>query len=386
MGLTSLIFSRDERAVRILGLLLTELDIKVEQVTDLAKAQERLWCQKYDGVFAEIDDEQGAGLLRLVRKSKHNRRSIAFALSGTAVRMNSAFELGAHFVLQKPLQVEKIKRTLKAAHGLMMREQRSHYRHPTATKVNLKTPTGRAVTATLKDLSQSGAMIDADVVLRKAQILHLRFVLPETEVVIETAGQVTWSDPTGRAGIRFENLDVRSQEQLVQWVIARSVESEQPADSKGTTKASSATAATKQPEAKPVAVNQVASPEMEIEVEIIEPDAVEYEDIDVRLRTTLRGQYRAPLKVLAFEHGRPVIVNGECSNLSELGVAAELEEDCQMDDLVLLQVTVPGVESPLVLHAVFRYKEGKRCGFEFVAVPAKSLQVLRQSVKELPVE
>src|SRR3954453_9552582 len=126
MGLTSLIFSRDERAVRILGLLLTELDIKVEQVTDLAKAQERLWCQKYDGVFAEIDDEQGAGLLRLVRKSKQNRRSIAFALSGTAVRMNSAFELGAHFVLQKPLQVDKIKRTLKAALGLMMRALRSH--------------------------------------------------------------------------------------------------------------------------------------------------------------------------------------------------------------------------------------------------------------------
>ena len=135
-----------------------------------------------------------------------------------------------------------------------------------------------------------------------------------------------------------------------------------------------------------MSASKAAAPEMEIEVEIIEPDPVEYEDIDVRLRTTLRGQYRAPLKVLAFEHGHPVIVNGECSNLSELGVAAELEEDCQMDDLVLLQVTVPGKETPLVLHAAFRYKEGKRCGFEFVAVPPQSLQVLRQSVKELPVE
>ena len=143
MGLVALIFSQDERSVRILGLLLAELDIKVEHVTDPAVAQERLWCQKYDGVFAECDDEQGDALLRSVRKSKHNRRSIAFALSEATVRMNSAFELGAHFVLQKPLTVEKIKRTLKAAYGLMMREQRSHYRHPTATRVNLRTPNGK---------------------------------------------------------------------------------------------------------------------------------------------------------------------------------------------------------------------------------------------------
>jgi CheY-like chemotaxis protein len=385
MGLTSLIFSRDERAVRILGLLLTELDIQVEHVSDLVKAQERLWCQKYDGVFSEIDEEQGADLLRLVRKSKHNRRSIAFALSGTTVRMTSAFDLGAHFVLQKPLSLEKVKRTLKAAHGLMMREQRSHYRHPTATKVNLKTPTGRTVTATLKDLSQSGAMIDADVILRKSQAMHLRFVLPDTDIVIETAGQVTWSDPTGRAGVRFENLNPQSQEQLLQWVIARSMEAEQPSGEKSATKPA-APNATNQSAQAATSASKAATPEMEIEVEIIEPEPVEYEDVDVRLRTTLRGQYRAPLKVLAFEHGHPVIVNGECSNLSELGVAAELEEDCQMDDLVLLQVTVPGVEIPLVLHAAFRYKEGKRCGFEFVAVPAQSLQVLRQSVKELPVE
>ena len=204
MGLTSLIFSRDERVVRILGLLLTELDINVEHVSDLVKAQERLWCQKYDGVFSEVDDEQGADLLRLVRKSKHNRRSIAFALSGATVRMTSAFELGAHFVLQKPLSLEKVKRTLKAAHGLMMREQRSHYRHPTATKVNLKTPTGRTVTATLKDLSQSGAMIDADVILRKTQALHLRFVLPETDIGDRNrwTSYMVGSDGQGRRAVR----------------------------------------------------------------------------------------------------------------------------------------------------------------------------------------
>jgi c-di-GMP-binding flagellar brake protein YcgR len=376
MGLMALIFSHDERAVRMLRILLAELNVQVEYTAEFLRAQELLWCQKYDGVFAECDDEHGAALLRAVRKSKHNRRSIAFALSGTAVRMNSAFELGAHFVIQRPLAVEKVKRTLKAAHGLMMREQRSHYRHPTAVKVNLRTESGKTFSATLKDLSQSGALVDAEAVLRKDQSIHLMFMLPDTSIVIESEGKVTWSDPTGRAGIRFEIMPDASRKELLQWVIARSVEGEQA--NPLTMEVAGATANV----AHTTAISNPAHSTLDLEVEIIEPEELE----DVRLRTTLRGEHRAPLKLLAFEHGRPVIINGECANLSESGLAAELEEEIQIDDPVLLQVKLPGAATPLVMHAEFRYKEGVRYGFEFVGLSEKLQQLLRKSVKDLPVE
>src|SRR5262245_45443733 len=178
MGLKSLIFSNDERLVRILKIMLTELAIEAEHVTEFERAQNCLLQQKYDGVFSECETEEGANLLCAVRKSKHNTRSIVFALSESTIKMRFAFELGAHFVIHKPLVVEKVKRTLKAAHGLMMREQRAHFRHPTTTQVVVKTPDGPSFSASLRDLSQSGALVESRTTLRRGQQLQLRFQLP----------------------------------------------------------------------------------------------------------------------------------------------------------------------------------------------------------------
>jgi len=373
MGLISLVFSRDERAIKILGLLLSELEIKTEHAGTLAQAQECLARQKYDGVFAECETEEGADLLRSVRKSKHNRRSVVFALSESALKMNAAFELGAHFVLQKPLAVEKAKRTLKAAHGLMMREQRLHYRHPTSSKVTLKTASGKTIGAWLKDLSQSGALIDSDMLLRKDQPITLRFTLPETSIVIEVEGKTTWCDPMGRAGVKFEVLSEATQKQLLEWVIARSMEVEKVTDpaNKGVS--------TDTMPVRSTAIDDVAM--VDLEVEVIEP-----EEEDIRLRKTLRGEHHGPIKLLAFEHGRPVIASGKCANLNESGLAAELEEDLMLDGPVLLQVSLPRSATPLVVHAEFRQKEGRKYGFEFVSLTGPVQQILKQTVQELAVE
>jgi CheY-like chemotaxis protein len=370
MGLMSLIYSRDERAIKILGLLLSELEIKTEHANTLAQAQESIARQKYDGVFAECETEDGAILLRTVRKSKHNRRSIVFALSATELKMNAAFELGAHFVLQKPLAVEKVKRTLKAAHGLMMREQRTHYRHPTSSKIMVKTAGGKTVTAWLKDLSQGGALIDSDVVLRKDQPISLRFTLPDTSITVEVEGKTTRSDPTGLTGVKFGTLSEATQKQLVEWVIARSMDVEKPP----TTSIMAAAAVAE------ITASTEPSEMMDLEVEVIEPDE------DVRVRKTLRGEHHASVKLLAFEHGRPVIVSGKCANLNEVGMAAELEEDLMLDGPVLLQVEMARGMAPLVIHAEFRQKDGRRYGFEFVSVSDEAQQILRQTVESLPVE
>src|SRR4051794_19833238 len=106
MQLSALIFSRDDRTVKIIKLLLDELSIRAEHFAEFGQAQNALFQQKYDGVFSESEEEHGAELLKSVRRSKHNKRSIAFAISSGAVQVGYAFELGAHFVVQKPVVVE----------------------------------------------------------------------------------------------------------------------------------------------------------------------------------------------------------------------------------------------------------------------------------------
>src|ERR1700744_1016051 len=119
MVLRCLLFSDDERAVRLLRASLGDLSIEVEHCTKLERAQELLLRQKFDGVVSDCDLSHGPDLLQLVRRSKHNRRSIIFALTNIEIKMSAAFELGAHFVIYKPITSERVKRTLNAAHGLM---------------------------------------------------------------------------------------------------------------------------------------------------------------------------------------------------------------------------------------------------------------------------
>ena len=369
MELSALIFSRDERAARILKLLLFDLSIRAEVFTEFGQAENALFQQKYDGVFAECEEKLGAELLKSVQRSKHNRRSVAFALSSTAVKVGSAFELGAHFVIHKPLVVEKVKRTLKAAHGLMMREQRIYYRHSASAHVTVRIENGSIFHAALRDLSQNGALIEAGTVLKKNQTVQLRFILPDTPTAIEARARVTWSDPAGRAGVRFETVSEEAHQELIRWVLQRSEEGQE----------------TKADDVIPAATDAVEieiHPEdhFEMDVEVEEPDQ------DNRLRATLRGQYEARIKVLTFESERPVVVEGDCSNLSEKGLSAELQNELPHQVPVLISVVLPAAETAVVIAAEIRYREESRYGFEFLGVPPAIRALLRESVQQLPVE
>src|SRR6185369_11939622 len=186
MALSSLIFGQDERTVKILRLLLADLSIESVITSDPGVAQVELSRRKFDGIFADCDRDEGANLLRSIKKSKHNTRTVVFGFTSSERNATLAFELGAHFAIDKPLVVAKVKRTLKAAHGMMMREQRIHYRHPAAAYVTVKSDALSVKTASMCDLSQGGALLQTATGCKKGQYQRLRFVLPETRTVIET--------------------------------------------------------------------------------------------------------------------------------------------------------------------------------------------------------
>ncbi len=396
MSLTALICSEDVRVVRILGLLLSELSIQAEHVPDPEKALESLRRRKFDGIFAESEDPAGAEILRSVKRSKHNKRSIVFALSNISLGTGAAFDLGAHLVIQRPIMIERVKRTLKAAHGLMMREQRLHFRHPASSQVTLRTSHGSSFAAKFKDLSQGGALLDVGTVLNKDQQLHLRFTLPETDVVVEVQGRVLWSDWTGQAGIRFESVSEDADARLMQWVIDRSVEAEEPRPMK-VMAAVAAGGPSPIIEAPPTRVevekeeealtlsHEFVAENMNFEWEVVEPPDVDG-PVEGQLRSVLRRQHHAPVKVLAFSEDRPIVAHGSCSNLSCFGLAADLDEELNTEDPVLLQVTLPFGSKPMMLHAQVRHKDGLHYGFEFMAMTERCRALLQICISDLPVE
>ncbi len=375
MSLRCLLFSHDDRTFRLLRLSLSDLSIDVEHCTDFEQCQNLLLQRKFDAVVSDCDLQNGPALLRSVRQSKHNRRSIIFALADAQIKMSEAFQMGADFILYKPLTPERIRRTLHAAHGLMMRERRLHFRHPTSTPVMLN-PKGRPLRVQLCDLSPNGALIDAGMALKTGQVVEMHFRLPDTEFDMELTGRVTRCDPMGRAGVRFEGLSEVAEARLMQWTIDRSLEAPQaPAQDVGVV------VNLNRPHATPE-TDQLDG--VDFQVEVIEP--MPDDDIQTRQRATLRGQHHAAIKILAFDNGAPLILQGKCRNISEIGLAATLDEELALGTAVLLQVELPGAPKLIVLHALTRRQEDHLYAFEYVAVDLSLKKLIRDCVADLPVE
>ncbi len=357
MALCSLIFGQDERTVKILRLLLADLSIESVITSDAGVAQMELCRRKFDGIFANCDNEEGAALLRSIKRSKHNTRAVVFGFTSSERNATLAFELGAHFAIDKPLVVAKVKRTLKAAHGMMMREQRIHYRHPAAAYVTVKADSFSVKTASMCDLSQGGALLQTATGCKKGQFLRLRFILPETRTVIETAAKVTWSDLTGRVGVKFLDMPEFASHELNEWVIDRSMKVEvSDADRAGVKVISPA-----------VDLNDAKyETPLGIEFEIVEPQPEE--QLSVAPPPAIPQLPQAPLKVLSFTQAKPVISHGKCVQWNEKEIAAELDEEFKLNDAVLVSLTLPD-QSTTILHAHVRRQEGLCYGLEFVSLP-----------------
>lgn len=224
MGLDSLLLTRDPQVVRIVQSALEKLSIDVEVSNGAGSGQEILESEKFDAVVVDCDDlEGGLSVLEKLRKGTSNKNSITFAILNGKTTTNQAFELGANFVLQKPVSALNAMRCFSAALGFMTRERRRYFRQSAAISLTLIFPQGQEIKATTTDISEGGMAIKFTGVLPKGQISKVIFTLPETHRTLEPKADVAWADGAGRAGLRFVDLPAVSQDDLEQWM-ARQLE------------------------------------------------------------------------------------------------------------------------------------------------------------------
>jgi hypothetical protein len=220
MGLKSLLLSRDPQVIEILRATLTTLSIGVEICSGTAPGNRILSSEKFDGVIVDCDDLQGGlGVLEGLRKGASNKNSVSVAILNGRTRTHCAFELGANFVLQKPISALNAMRGFNAALWLMTIERRRYFRQPVEMAVTVAYGQGQSLQATATNISQSGMAVQfRSVELPKGYISKVTFTLPGTHVSMETKTDLAWADGTGRAGIRFVKLPQRSLEQLQHWL------------------------------------------------------------------------------------------------------------------------------------------------------------------------
>src|SRR6516164_11495279 len=146
MNLESLLVCRDPEVVRVLCPTLEKLSIEVEVSPAARSGTEMLSSSKFDAVIVDCDDLQGgAEVLRSLRQNASNKTSVSFAILNGKTTTQQAFEMGANFVLQKPVTTAGTLRCLNTAMSFMVREKRRYFRCPVQMPVVLVSQQGEQV-------------------------------------------------------------------------------------------------------------------------------------------------------------------------------------------------------------------------------------------------
>jgi CheY-like chemotaxis protein len=222
MTLESLLLSQDPELVRVVRPTLEKLSIEVEICHEARAAADLLVSQKFDAIIVDCDDLKGGWeVLQGLRSTPSNKNSVTFAiLNGKQTTTHDAFQLGANFVLQKPISSLNAARCFHAALNFMVRERRRYFRHPVKIPVQILLG-DKIVNATSTNISESGIALMLREVLPKGASPRLQFILPGTDRKMSLEAEVVWADVKGRVGLRFHNVAEDCQAYLEEWLDER---------------------------------------------------------------------------------------------------------------------------------------------------------------------
>jgi CheY-like chemotaxis protein len=228
MSLQSLVFCPDEKIVRVLRRVLSDLEIAVERCSDADSAIRKLTRQRFEAVIVDCSDEDVASqVLKSARSAPCNKRAVAVAIVDGTTKLRSAFELGAHFVLYKPISSERAKASFRAVRALMKRERRRNIRVAIEIPVTLTLKDGGQQRAVTSDLGEGGIAIQSSQRPKKMGPMSIQFALPGTSHIVKCMGEVAWENAGRQTGIRFVDLSPETRDRLKAWITNHSPESEQ---------------------------------------------------------------------------------------------------------------------------------------------------------------
>ncbi|HUK25523.1 MAG TPA: response regulator [Terriglobales bacterium] len=228
MRLQSLVLCSDEKILRVLRRVLSDLEILIDHSSEGDDAIHKLTRQRYEAVIVDYSNERVASqVLRSARSAPVNKRAVVVAILDADKAMRGAFDLGAHFVLYKPISTERARSSFRAARALMKRERRRNTRIPVEIPVTMRFDGGASQKTVTSDLSEGGIAVHHAPRCKQPSTIGLSFVLPASEFKVECKAEVAWVNSGRQAGLRFLDPPTEICHQLKHWVDSHAPELEQ---------------------------------------------------------------------------------------------------------------------------------------------------------------
>jgi CheY-like chemotaxis protein len=214
-----LVTTHDMVVQQVFSRAAAEMTATVEVCEDVKSGFTALEQQRFDVVVIDCDDVyQGSSLLRTVHASRPNKSSVVMAITNGATNAADAVDLGAQFVVAKPLSPDRARFELRRACQAMAADQRRDRRHSVRLPVFLSFGQVLDRRAEAFNLSLGGVgvrMIDA---ISDDELIHVRFCLPGCATSIQARGEIAWSDREGNIGIKFIGMSQGSLAMLAHWL------------------------------------------------------------------------------------------------------------------------------------------------------------------------
>lgn len=186
---------------------------------DSVSAVELASRRHLDGFIMDCDDVPGgARALAQVRSTPANNQTLILAVVNGSTSTEAALDLGANFVIGKPIQQTRLRSVLHVAVAKMEREHRRYFRYEADLPVRFRDAFGQSFTGSLKNVSEGGLAIKLVNPVRLRGVVIVEFELPSIEPqTFHAKADVVWSDSLV-VGLRFLYIEKDSAVSLQMWL------------------------------------------------------------------------------------------------------------------------------------------------------------------------
>lgn len=217
--LCAVVVSGDASVVSSLPAWLKSMGITPIVYGNTPAALQAVTKQRVDAIFVDSNLDPEFSVLRGIRIAPAGRKLIGMAITSRETSISDAFRF-ADFVLEKPLLQQSVMHTLRAAHGMMMRDRLQYTRIPLETSARVCNSNATSSSAIAINVSQTGIALQSDVEFVAGEIVQIQFRLPEVSNMISCKAKAIWTDRT-KTGFSFLEMKSGDQVTLSAWIEGR---------------------------------------------------------------------------------------------------------------------------------------------------------------------
>jgi hypothetical protein len=217
MELSSMLVSRDYQEISVLECILGGLHISVDVETQPERARVKLSRSKVDALIVDSDLAGTATLLHDLQGDGWNSVPLVIMSSARALEERFPNRTSPALRFEKPISVEQAVRVLSSARSQILDGRLRYHRHAVDAEV-LVIAANTQVRANISNLSQGGLGIHGNLPPGLAGRVLLKFALPKKKGSLRLPGEIVWTKPDGRAGIRFVEMAADTHRDLQLWL------------------------------------------------------------------------------------------------------------------------------------------------------------------------